>query len=170
MEEKDFLKKMESLKKPDANTDASQKQIKLAVLNAKRSATWGTWFLVIPLLFFACVVIKYFLHWNWGIAGNFLDWMAAIDQSTAFPIVTIMLFIILPATGAVINLLAVMHFVFDRVTRELIVTIKLRWVNIILAIISIGILAMVLLYSITENAAERAIHRIEKAEKQMSDE
>ena len=164
MEEKDFIKKMESLKKPEVNAGASQKQIKLVVLNAKRSAAWGIWFLIIPLFFFTCVVIKYLLHWNWGVAGNFLDWMAGIDKSMTFPIVSIVLFIILPGIGAIVNLLAVMHFVYDKLTKELVVTIKLKWLNIILAIISVGIIGMVLLYAISENSAERAIHRIEKAE------
>jgi hypothetical protein len=164
MEEKDFIKRMEKLKKPEVNAGASQKQIKLAVLNAKRSAAWGIWFLIIPIFFFSCVAIKYFLHWNWGVAGNFLDWMADVDKSTAFPIVSILLFIILPGIGAVVNLLAVLHFIYDKLTRELVVTIKFKWLNIILAIISVAIIGMVLLYAISENAAERAIHRIERAQ------
>src|SRR5258705_4844598 len=110
MEEKDFFEKMENLKKPEVQAAASQKQIKLALLNAKRSAAWGIWFLIIPIFFFACVAIKYLLHWNWGLAINFLDWMANIDRSTELPIVSIVLFIILPGIGAAVNLLAVMHF------------------------------------------------------------
>ena len=164
MEENDFIKRMENLKKPEVNAGASQKQIKLAVLNAKKSAAWGIWFLIIPLFFFGCVAINYLLHWNWGVAGNFLDWMADIDKSLAFPVVTIILFIILPGIGAIVNLLAVMHFVYDNLTRELVVTVKLKWFNIILAIISVCIIGMVLLYAISENSAERAIHRMERAE------
>jgi hypothetical protein len=163
MEEKDFIKKMENLNKPEVNASASQKQIKLTILNAKRSASWGIWFLVVPIFFFACVAIKYFLHWNWGLAGNFLDWMAELDKSMAFPIVSILLFIILPGIGAVVNLLAIMHFVYDKLTRELIVTIKIKFLNIILAIISIGIIGMVLLYAISENSAERSIRKYDVA-------
>jgi lantibiotic transport system permease protein len=165
MEEKDFLKKMENLKKPEAGTGASRKQIKLAVLNAKRSAAWGIWFLIVPIFFFACVTIKYFLNWDWNVAGNFLNWIADVDRNTGFPLVSILLFIILPGTGAIVNLLAIMHFIFDKMTRELIITIRLRWLNIILAIISIAVIGMVLVYAISENSAERAIHRMEKAEK-----
>ena len=164
MEEKDFIKRMENLKKPEVNAGASQKQIRLAVLNAKRSAAWGIWFLITPIFFFSCVAIKYFLHWNWGVAGNFLDWMAGVDKSTAFPMVSILLFIILPGIGAIVNLLAILHFIYDKLTRELVVTIKLKWLNIFLAIISVAIIGMVLLYGISENAAERAIHRMERAQ------
>jgi hypothetical protein len=162
MEEDDFIKKMDNLKKPEVNTGAAEKQIKLALLNAKKSAAWGIWFLIIPIFFFACVAIKYLLHWNWGIAGNFLDWMADMDKSMAFPIVSILLFILLPGVGVILNLLAIIHFVYNNLTRELIVTIKLKWFNIILAIISVGIIAAVLLYAISENSAERAIQRMER--------
>ena len=57
-----------------------------------------------------------------------------------------------------------MHFVYDSVAKELIVTVKMKWLNIALAIISIAIVGIVLLYGIMETAAERAIHRMEKSE------
>jgi hypothetical protein len=159
MEEKDFLNKMENLKKPEVNAEASRQQIKLVLMNTKKSATWGIWFLVIPVFFFSCVAIKYLLHWNWGMAGSFLDWMADVDRSMSFPIVSILLFIVLPGIGAIVNLLSVMHFMYDKIKKELIVTIKVKWINIILAVISICIIAVVLLYAVSENSAERAIKK-----------
>jgi len=159
MEEKDFISKMEKLKKPEISSDAAQRQIKLTLLNTKKSAVWGTWFLVVPIFFFICVTIKYLFRWNWGVAGNFLDWMANLDKSTVFPFISILLFIILPGIGAIVNLLAVMHFAYDKLTSELIVTIKLKWLNIILAIISIGIVGIIFLYVLTENAMEKGIKK-----------
>jgi hypothetical protein len=159
MEENDFLNKMKNLKKPEVNVPVSQRQLKLALLNAKRSAAWGIWFLIVPMFFFCCVAIKYLLHWNWGLAGNFLDWMANLDRSTGFPMVSILLFIVLPAIGAVANLLAIMHFAYDKITRELSVTIKIKWINIILAVVSICFIGVILLYAISENSAERAIQK-----------
>ena len=157
MEEKEFLNKMENLKKPEISSEASQRQIKLALLNTKRSAVWGSWFLIIPLFFFACVTIKYLFHWNWGIADNFIEWMARLDKQAGTGWISPVLFVLLPVIGAVVNLLAIMHFVYDKLTKELIVTIKLKWLNIILAIISIGFVGIVLLYVITENSIEKGI-------------
>jgi len=48
---------------------------------------------------------------------------------------------------------------YDKTTKELIVTIKVKWINIILAVISICIIAVVLLYAVSENSAERAIKK-----------
>ena len=159
MEEKDFLNKMQNLHKPEVSADASQRQFRLALMNTRRSAAWGVWFLVVPIIFFCCVAIKYLLHWNWGIAGNFLDWMANVDKSMSLPIVTIVLFIVLPAVGAVINLLAILHFIYDKPGRQLLVTIKIKWLNIILAAISICMIGIVLVYAIAENSAERAVKK-----------
>jgi len=161
MEEKDFLSKMENLKKPEVSAETSRRQIKIALLNAQRSAAWGIWFLVVPTFFFCSVVIKYLLHADWSIAGNFLDWMATVDKSMSIPIVSILLFVVLPAVGAVINLLSILHFIYDKAARELIVTIKIKWANIILTIISLAVIAVIMLYAISENSAERAIKKYE---------
>jgi hypothetical protein len=159
MEEKDFINKMENLKKPVVNSEASQRQIKLVLMNAKKSAAWSIWFLALPLFFFCCVAIKYLFQWNWNIADNFIEWTANLDRQTATAWLTPVLFVLLPAIGAILNLLAIMHFMYDRLTRELIVTIKVKWLNIVLAVICIGFIAIVILYAIVENSAERAIKK-----------
>ena len=161
MEEKDFLSKMENLNKPEVNVEALQRQIKLALLNTKKSAAWGTWFLIVPIFFFICVTIKYLFHWNWGLADDFIEWIARLDHQSGTGWISPVLFVLLPAVGAVVNLLAIMHFVYDKFTKELIVTIKIKWFNIILAVISIGIIGVIFLYALTENAMERGIRKYE---------
>lgn len=162
MEKNDFIKKMEDLKKPQITGDASRRQVRLTIMNAKKSALWGTWFLVIPVVFFACIIIKELLQWDWGLANNFTDWMARLDSKASTKWLTPLLFVVLPAIGAVANLLAIMHFSYDKIAKELLVAVKIKWFNIALAVISIVFLGMILLYGIMETAAERAIHRIEK--------
>jgi len=159
MEKNDFLKKMEELKKPNVVADASRRQVKITIMSAQKSAFWGMWFLIVPLVFFACVVIKELLHLNWGIAGGFLDKIAELDRSASTKWVTPVMFILLPKVCALLNLLAIMHFSYDKAARELLVAIKIRWINIILAVVSLAFIAMVLLYGIMETAAERALLR-----------
>jgi lantibiotic transport system permease protein len=164
MKENDFLKKMENLQKPEVNADASRKQVKLAIMNARKSAAWGVWFLVVPILFFVSIPIKELFHWKVGISENIINWMTRLDKSPSTGWLTPVLLVLLPAVGAVVNLLAIMHFVYDKVTKELVVTIKMKWFNIVLAIISIAIVGTVILYGLMETSAERAIHRMEMKE------
>jgi lantibiotic transport system permease protein len=160
MEEKEFLQKMENLKKPEVHADASRRQIRLAILNAKKSAAWGIWFLVIPFLFVVSVFIKEFLGWDWGVANTIEEWVGNMDRTARWtgPV----LFFLLPAIAAVTNLLAIVHFLYDKVSKELIVTIRLKWFNIILVVISTVVIGLVCLFVIMENSAERAIHRMEQ--------
>ncbi len=66
---------------------------------------------------------------------------------------------LLPGISAIVNLLAIMNFTYDKMVNQLIVTIKLRWLNIILALVSIAVVAFVLLYAVTENAHHQAIEQ-----------
>ena len=62
----------------------------------------------------------------------------------------LLLFVVLPALAAVINLLSILYFVYDTAARELIVTIKIKLANIILDLISLGVIAVIILYAILE--------------------
>ncbi len=159
MDEKEFMSQMENLKKPEIQVSASQRQIRLALLSTKKTAWWGVWILMIPIFFFCCVAIKYLFGWNWGVSNNFIEWMAKLDQQKSTGWITPALFVLLPGISAIINLLAIMHFTYDKLVNQLIVTIKLRWLNIILALVSIAVIAFVLFYAITENAHHRAIEK-----------
>ena len=160
MEEKDFLHKMENLKKPEVNADASRRQIRIAITNAKKSAAWGIWLLVIPFLFLVSVTIKEYFKWDWGVSNTITEWIGDIDRNV--PLAGPVLFLLFPAIAAVVNLLAIKHFVYDRSTKELVITLKIKWLNIILVLISMAIIAVISLYVITENSAERSIHKIEQ--------
>jgi hypothetical protein len=155
--EEEFLEKMKSLKKPDVQASQYQQLFKLTLVNTQKSAFWGVWFLVVPLFFFACVVMKYLFNIKLGLSDTFIETMAALDtKSSGGHILTLLLFIVLPMAGIVLNLLSVMHFVYDKAERSLVVTLKLRWFNIVLAVISLAVVAMVCLYAITENARHHA--------------
>ena len=120
---------MENLKKPDVPANASRRQTKIAILNAKKSAAWGIWFIAIPVFFLACVTIKYLFHWTWGVSDNLIEWMANMDQHSATAWITPVLFVLLPAICALANLLAILHFMYDRTAKELLVHRQIKVVE-----------------------------------------
>lgn len=162
MDEKEFLEQMENLPKPEVNADASRRQMKLTLMNTRKTAFWGFWFIAIPIVFLGCIVIKEFLKIEFGFANTFIELMARLDRESSTRWLTPVLFVLLPGIGALVNLVAIMHFVYDKAYKELVVTIRLKWLNIILAVISLGFIAMVILYGITENAHHRAIEQLER--------
>ena len=151
MEENDFLQKLEGLKKPEIVAEASYQQIKLALVNTQRSRFWGIWFLVVPIFFLACVVMKYLFHFQLGFSDVFIETISDLDKNPSSRWITPVLFVLLPAIGAILNLLSIMHFAYRKKERQLIISIKIKWFNLLLAVLSIGYIFLMLGYLIIEN-------------------
>jgi hypothetical protein len=154
MEPQEFEKKMESLKKPDAAGVTLPTEIKLAVLSARRSATLGVWFVIIPYFFLVAMLLKYEMNIDLG----FLNWVASlvqkIDNNRALWWIQPLVLFILPITGIAINLLSVTHFKWDAVSSTIIITLKLRWINMVVMLISGLIMLIFVSYLVAENLQE----------------
>ncbi len=155
MNENEFEKQMENLKTPQADTSTHQQILKITLLNAKKSSRLAIVFIIIPCLFLFGVFVKYLLGIDFKIFSSLEDEMAALDKISYLRWLSPLLLVGLPLTGIVINLLAITHFYWDKMKKELIITIKYRLINIILLLISIGIVCIFILYAIVENAGHR---------------
>ena len=51
MDEKEFINKMDNLKKPGFEDNSPNNMLKFAIVNSKKSAAMGVWFLAVPLYF-----------------------------------------------------------------------------------------------------------------------
>jgi hypothetical protein len=152
MEERDeFLKKMENLNIPDVNPLGHQKIIKFAVLNVSRSATMGVWLIVVPYYFLMCVLMKYYFHVHLGLFDTMVGMMTDLEKSPVMRILSPLLLLILPVTGAVVNTLAIVHVQYQVPVKELIISIKLKWINILLILLSLGIVCLFAGYVFIEN-------------------
>ena len=158
MTPEDFEKKMEDLKTPRASGVKEPVEIKLAILNAQRSAAMGIWFVVVPCFFIACVFMKYIFHFRTGLLDTFEETISALDRNPGTWWIQPVLLVGLPIVSIIINALSIMHFRWDGYTRSFIITLKVRWINIIILLISAGIVMIFLLYLITENFQPRPGH------------
>ena len=161
MNENEFEKQMENLKTPQADTSTHQQILKITLLNAKKSSRLAIVFIIIPCLFLFGVFVKYLLGIDFKIFSSLEDEMAALDKISYLRWLSPLLLAGLPLAGIVINLLAISHFYWDKMKKELIITIKYRLINIILLLISIGIVCIFILYAIAENAEHRVIEHID---------
>jgi len=124
--------------------------IKPAILHAQRSAALGFWLVATPAFFLACVVMKYFFMWNFGIIQNFERFWDALDRDRFGFWLQPLVLVAAPAAALVMNLLAVLHVQYDSSRKELNINVKLRWQNLLLAAVSLAILGIFLLYAIGE--------------------
>ncbi len=151
MKPNDFEKKMETLKKPDTSAVKPPLELKLTILNARRSAIIGIWFIVIPVTFLFCVLLTYYFKLHIDAATWFIEFIAKLDKSPATKWIGPTVLLGLPMAGIILNALAITHFELDGNQKSLIISIKLRWMNLILLGFCLIIMLIFLAYLIVEN-------------------
>ena len=149
MKEDDLMNRLENLSKPDTSGLKPERILKLSILSVSKSAALGIWFILVPSFFLFCILMKYYFHIDLHLIDIIEDSVASIDKSSGIPFLSPLLFVGLPFAGMILNALAVTHVAIH--SNEAMITIKLRWMNIFVFIISLGIIMIFLLYLITEN-------------------
>ena len=151
MEEKEFINKMDSLKKPGFSGKEPSKNLRLAIVNSKKSAAIGVWFIIIPCYFLFMILMKYYFNVNLHVIDIFEDFIASLDRSPVTKFITPLFFVGLPIAGIVINLLSIMFFEYDKEQKRINISVKLKLLNILLVIVSLAVVSIFILYLITEN-------------------
>ena len=151
MDTHEFENKMKTLEKPEAGSIQPPKEIKLAILNARRSAWVSVWFIVLPLIFFLAMIMKHEFNIDLGILLIIANMITALDSSPQTKWLEIIILAGLPAIAVAMNALAITYFAYERISRSLLITIKLKPVNLAIIIISTGVLGILFLYLFVEN-------------------
>ncbi|MGN6396621.1 MAG: hypothetical protein ACTHMI_13715 [Mucilaginibacter sp.] len=156
-EENEFLKKMETLKVPEVNPAQHPGMVKMAIMNAQRSAALGVWLIIVPCYFLLCVLMYYYFHIKAGWFGSMFTLIAGLENIKGMDFFAPVIFLLLPVICIIINALAITHVSFQRMdtdrgkARELNITIKIKMLNIVLILISIAILFAFLSFAMTES-------------------
>jgi hypothetical protein len=144
--EQDFLKQMENLSIPDVDPSLHQQKVKMTIMNAERSAALGVWLIVLPAYFLICALMSAFFHnkaidsWLFGMI------FSGFNKGTA--ILLDILFFGLPIVCIIINLLAIVHVRVVHISptqrkyKEFSITIKLKFWNVLLILISTTLLIL----------------------------
>jgi lantibiotic transport system permease protein len=160
MKEKDeFLKQMENLKVPEVNPQEHPQMVKMAIMNAGRSAALGVWLIVVPCYFLFCVFMYYFSHIRVGTSwfAAMFKLMSSLDKTRYIDFLGPIIMVVLPIICIIINSLAITHVGVQKQgpdqskVREFSITIKIRVWNILLILISLAILGIFISYVMTEN-------------------
>lgn len=113
-----------------------QQELKIPLLSYKRSSWMGLWLLSLPTAFVFTILLKY----RFGVRTPVLDAVEGVFKAiSGNPVLTYLIpliFIGLPLLTMVINFLAFCHVTSDKATKELLVTIKYRPLNMALFLLS----------------------------------
>lgn len=149
MEKDELEQKLENLKRPEFSSETHKRQLKLTLLYAKRTAWWGTLFVIVPALFLLAVFLKYGL--GIGFVFDPLDKFifAPIRQSNYKFLEPLLLFVV-PLFALVINIIAITHFSIQKSDAEVEITVsvKRKWWNWVVIAVSAFIVSVIFLYAI----------------------
>lgn len=149
MKKDELENKLENLHRPDIMNNEHKQQLKLTLLNAEKTAWWGTLLIIIPALFLLGVFLKY------GLSIGFI--FDPLDKYIFNPIlhsrykfIEILLLFLLPLFVLVINIIAITHFSIKKSAGniDVLISIKRRWWNWIIIVISAIIVAIIFLYAL----------------------
>jgi hypothetical protein len=154
MKDKDeFLKQMESLQVPQVDPAKHQQMVKMAIMNAGRSATLGVWLIVVPCYFLLCVCMYYYFHVHTTWFGALFQLITSLDKTPGFDFMAPVVLFVLPIIAIVVNSLAITHFQFNGVNKvkEFNITIKIKFLNILLILISLLIIGVFISFTMVQD-------------------
>ena len=160
MDRDELQQKMENLKTPSVDSIQHYRELKLMMLSAKKSAAIGFWFLVIPCYFLFCVFMKYYFHVNLHFFEIVIELFAELDKTPGWKFLGPLLLVGLPLVAIVLNALSIMHFEYEKSWKEINITIRLRWFNLIIILVSATLICIFLLYAIMENAHHATMNSV----------
>lgn len=148
---------MENIKQSSVDMSRHQREFRLTLLNAKKSGILGTILLILPLLFVSGVIFKHYLQIDLGILTSVYEWIGDIDHkygdSSVLNWIIRFFLIIGPLVAMVINFLAILHIRYEKVSREIVVSIKLKWLNLLIILFGSVIFLIFFSYLILENVS-----------------
>jgi len=160
-EDDEFLKKMENLQVPEINPAGHPEKVKMAIMNADRSAALGFWLVAVPCYFLACVFMYYFFNRQVSWFGAMFKLAEGLDKTPGIDFMAPIVLVIMPIVCIIINALAITHVHYENRAgkagaKEFEISIKLKTWNILLILISMAIVLIFIAYVMTENISVRS--------------
>jgi len=144
-----------NLKIPTVEISQHQQEFRLTLLNTKKSAVLGLILLLFPFLFLSGVILKHYLQIDFGVLTSVYEWIGSQDQQfgdASFLNWMIRLLLLFgPLLAAALNLIAITHFRYEKINREAVFVLKLKWLNLIVLAVCILFFSVFFSYFILEN-------------------
>ena len=136
MEEKELHKLLEEMEQPNLDVHAHQKEFRLTLLNTKRSSLAGIILLILPFIFLSGVVFNHYLEIHIPIIGHIYEWITDMDRqfgdNSALNWIVRLSLLFGPLIAGAINLMAITHIRWEKVQKELIISFKMCWQNVLI--------------------------------------
>lgn len=136
---------LNNMEMPKPENIVAHPGLKIPLLSYRKSSRAGLWLLLVPLVVAIAAFVKTELHLQSGVFESLRPVFSFIDNNAVLTFLIPLIFIGLPLTVMVINVLAICHFQQNAKSKELVITIKYRVWNIVLIFLSLAVLVFFLL-------------------------
>jgi hypothetical protein len=140
---------IKDIPKPSPPDTDSEKVIRMTLLSARRSSIIGLVLIALP----GTLVFLLFLQNTLHIFPGLVRWLAGSGTFLPLPLRAILFFLFLvgfPFVAVAVNLLSISWFRYYHHRKELVISIRMRWVNILIAIIGGALAAFYILHLLAD--------------------
>jgi hypothetical protein len=146
---------MENLEKPKIDISKHKEELRLRLLNSKKSSRLGLVLIALPCLFIFGMLVKEYLGFDFGLFTYVYDALSENDRRYGDTSVVNWLFRLLVLAGlplaVYLNITSLLFVRYEKDLKELFITLKIRWLNLLIVIISLLVFFIFLNYLIAEN-------------------
>jgi hypothetical protein len=149
MEKQQLENYLKEIPKPEPEAPATQEELRLTLMNAKLSSRVGTFLIVLPGL----LVLVFFLQNTLHILPGLTRWFGAEVSGIPLPLRAVLLFLFLigfPFIAVLMNLLAIIHYRFNPLRKELTIVVRMKWKNILIAVAGSALASFYILHLLAD--------------------
>ena len=140
---------LQEIPKPVVPPPGEQEMLRVTLMNARRSSVFGFWLILLPGLLILVFFLNTLFHWDSGI----VRWLAGGGSFLPLPLRALLVFIFLvgfPFIAVVLNLLAVTYYRYSPIRRELTITVRMKWPNLVIAIAGCALASFYILHLLAD--------------------
>ena len=146
---------MENLDKPNVDIPKHKEALRLRLLNAKKSSRLGLALMAVPCLFIFGMLIKEYLKYDIGLFTFVYDLLSENDQRYGDTSIVNWLFRLLVLAGLplaiYLNITSLLFVTYEKEKKELFIALKIKWLNILIAVVCLVVFFVFFNYLIAEN-------------------
>lgn len=140
MKNEDVENLLNRMQIPEPEKLVQPRELKIPLLSYRKSSKAGLWLLLIPITFAITIVLKIELGIQSHLIEGVRNFFAFIDNHAVLTYLVPLIFLGFPIVAMAMNLLAICHFQNNPETKELIITIKKRPLNIAIFLLSFALI------------------------------
>lgn len=156
MEKIKIDKVMENINLPEVEVPQHQREFRVRLLNTKKSTIGSTLFLILPFLFLTGVLFKHYLKLDFWLFTGVFNFIGELDSKYGDQSILnwVFRFLLLagPPLAVLVSIMGILHLRYDKLQKELIIGLKIKWVNISIILSASLIFIIFFTYLIFENA------------------